>query len=311
MNIIAIENSRSCNFRCLNCPTSYSANYPAGFMSMKIFSDILANLSPEIFPNCALTGWGEPLLDPTYFKKLALLKKKGYLVGSTTNLSLLNEEILIRLSGEGLDQLNLSWDLFHLEAAGLSLHEAQKRLTVLLDCFLKRELSFRLEINIVVAKKHLTFIKDLIAIFVDYPIWCIGIIPLIMIPSRSLFSQLVTKRELKALKQELSNLYPSLPFQFPYLDPPPVQNCRSDVFSNVYVSFNGEVSPCCVLALNFFSCTFEGVCGEILPLSFGNLAREDFQTIWENPAYKAFRESFLKKTLPPNCHFCNAWRVLP
>ena len=93
MRAFVLENVRVCNLKCEDCPTVYADGYPGGVMSYELFKRVLDNLSPQIFPNCALTGWGEPLLDRGYFEKLELLKKRGYLVGSTTNCTFIEEEV--------------------------------------------------------------------------------------------------------------------------------------------------------------------------------------------------------------------------
>jgi MoaA/NifB/PqqE/SkfB family radical SAM enzyme len=55
-----------------------------------------------------LQGWGEPFLHPRFFDFLHLAKKDGLLVGTTTNGTLWNEDLVRRLVEEGLDLVAFS-----------------------------------------------------------------------------------------------------------------------------------------------------------------------------------------------------------
>jgi len=311
MNIVVLENTRSCNLRCRACPTVYAKNYPAGFMTWETFEQILEHISPSIFPNCALTGWGEPMLDKKFFDRLIRLKKKGFAVGTTSNTLLLSQETLQRLATVGLDQLNISWDFYHLEAAGLDPQKMAQHLRTLLAPYQDQGLPFRLICNVVLSRKWLSYFPKWLEYLRPFPFVQIGVIPLIMIPSLDLFPELITKAELLSLKQQVQENFPELEVKFLYLDDPPPGNCRSDIFQNVYVTYEGLVAPCCILALEFPNLTFQGQLYQIKPLFFGDLRQSYFEEIWESPSYQVFRESFARGQIPPACQGCNVWRRLP
>lgn len=311
LDAIILENARSCNLRCRACPTRYAKDYPAGFMTLETLSQILAHVSPEIFPKCGLTGWGETFLDPGYFDKLALLKKAGYYVGCTSNATLLDRERSRRLLDYGLDLLGVSIDLFHLQAGKRDLAEFAGQLQHALQPLAEAAAPPTLGLNIVVARNRREFLFKLLKVTSDLPFQSVSVIPLIMMPTRDLQAELLSRSELEELKARCLEAFPRRNMTFAYLDPPPVGNCRSDVHRNVYVTYQGRVSPCCVLAMEFPNICFSGDLHQSRRLDFGDLTEQPFVDIWQSAAYRFFRQQFQDGAVPADCHCCNAWRRLP
>lgn len=308
-SLIVIENSANCNFRCEACPTVHARFYPKKFMDMEIFDKILNRISLSIFTKCALVGWGEPFLDPTYFQKLAKLKQAGYLVGSTSNLSMLTEKIIRNIMEFGLDQLQISLDVHHLRAANISLNEYLKKMTILFENIVRHSSSLRVGVNIIAFRSHIAAIDCILGIIKDFPLFSIGIAPLIMIPSEFLYQELVSKYEFMQMKNNLLQKYPNMPISFQYLEDR-VSGCRSDVFQNVYVNYEGYVNPCCMLAMEFPNMTFEGQLGTTRFLDFGCVSENSFENIWNSDDYMAFRQAFADGRLHEYCNCCNSWRIL-
>ncbi|OEU68754.1 MAG: hypothetical protein BA864_14330 [Desulfuromonadales bacterium C00003093] len=311
LKTVVVENTRSCNLRCKICPTVYARNFPAGFMDMETFHMILDHISPTIFPECALMGWGEPFLDPKYFDKLDHLKRTGYAVGSATNATLLTRDLILGLQDSGLDLLNVSIDLFHIKAAKVTLDELIGRLLSALTSLSEQQISFKIGVTVVLGKNALGFLPILLERLQDLPVFHIGVIPFIMIPSEECFSDLAKAEDMLRLKQVTDEKFPSLNVEFQYLDEPPSGNCRSDVFRNVWITYEGEVAPCCTLAMEFPNYTFDGQRYQTRLLSFGSLIETAFQDIWTSASYVAFRNSFRAGDIPPVCRCCNAWQRLP
>jgi len=83
-----IEITTFCNLNCIMCAREKITN--PKHMSYDTFVDIVDRLGMgicEIWPH----GFGEPLLNPDYFKMMQYLKEKGILFGLSTNGVLLNE----------------------------------------------------------------------------------------------------------------------------------------------------------------------------------------------------------------------------
>jgi len=311
MNAIVLENARVCNLRCAACPTTHAVGYPAGFMTMATFRRILEHIDRSVFPQCGLTGWGETFLDPNYFAKLRLLKNRGYYVGCTSNAILLDRQRVERLLVEGLDLLGLSVDLFHLRAGGKTSAEMAKHLRTALQPLHEQSTGLTVGLNVVVPLSGRDFLFELLERVEELPLSQVSVIPLIMMPTRELHGELMSAAEISELQQRCIARWPRRRIAFAYLEPPPAGNCRSDVHRNVYVSYDGEVSPCCTLALEFPNFCFSGMAHRTAILSFGNLAEQPFLEIWESPDYAAFRRRFQNGSVPEVCGCCNAWRLLP
>jgi radical SAM protein with 4Fe4S-binding SPASM domain len=58
-----------------------------------------------------------------------------------------------------------------------------------------------------------------------------------------------------------------------------------------YVAYNGEAMPCCMVA------TPDRV-------NFGNMARDGVARIWDNAAYRRFREQLASDDPPEVCRGC-------
>jgi MoaA/NifB/PqqE/SkfB family radical SAM enzyme len=74
--------------------------------------------------------------------------------------------------------------------------------------------------------------------------------------------------------------------------------CAENPLENLYVSAEGEVSPCVYLNPPLPSPLSRLFCGRehrIEKVSFGNLFREPFPAIWDSPGYRAFRNRFRQR----------------
>lgn len=311
LKTIVIENSANCNLRCPACPTFHARHYPRAFMSMETFNKILDHITPKLFPQCALMGWGEPLLDPTYIDKLEGLKTFGYRVGSTVNLTLLDLEMAERIMDRGLDLLNISFDPNHFRATRFSLEDAVQRIVGLFDLIEKGNSTLQVSITIIVFASALSFVTEVLDRLKYLPVSQYGLAPLIMIPSRNWMKELIRRAEFLRLKGEIEKRYDGLPVSFQYLDDPPANNCRSDIRQNVYINYEGNVSPCCMLAMAFPNTSFSGEEKETRILEFGRLTDRSFERIWDSEAYFSFRREFEQGRIPNICDCCNAWRRLP
>src|SRR6056297_1110813 len=291
-SVVVIENSANCNLKCPACPTRYARDYPRQFMDMKTFHRILDNISPQTFPQCALMGWGEPLLDPLYCQKLLSLKHEGYYVGSTTNCTLLSLNKIEEILDCGLDYLGLSLDVNHLYGLQNNLDWICQKIEELIYIKEKKNSGLQIGINVVLFRTQKESLFELLDRIEKYPVYNISVIPLIMMPSRNYFFELTPKDELENLQDRIRKEFPDLPISFHYLEQDIRNNCRSDVFNNIYIDYLGNVCPCCVLAMSFPNITFDSIKHNTEILHFGNLREFEFSSIWESNKYVNFRKLF-------------------
>ena len=105
-----IDPSSACNFKCKFC-MNQKIEQPK-IMSLDLFKKIIDDL--EEFSNPVKTvrlyGFGEPLLNTSFCEMVRYAKasKKVLRVDTTTNASLLNEELTTKLIDSGIDRINIS-----------------------------------------------------------------------------------------------------------------------------------------------------------------------------------------------------------
>jgi len=104
---IQVEVSSYCNAGCIYCPhTAYKQNWRNRYLSMEAFTNLVPAFATTKL--VYLQGWGEPFTHPQFFKMVRLAKQAGCMVGTTSNGTLLNRDIIARLVNEGLDIIGFS-----------------------------------------------------------------------------------------------------------------------------------------------------------------------------------------------------------
>ena len=104
---IQVEISSYCNADCIYCPhTAYKQNWRNRYLSMEAFTNLVPAFSTTKL--VYLQGWREPFTHPQFFEMVRLAKEAGCRVGTTSNGTLLNHDIIARLINEGLDIIGFS-----------------------------------------------------------------------------------------------------------------------------------------------------------------------------------------------------------
>ena len=108
-NLVNIEICTHCTSRCLYCPVS-AAPQPGRIMSNKLFATILKKIGVLKPFRVCLNHYNEPLLDPAFLGKAAILKERGIELVLFTNALLLSKTViegLVRLGNTSLVAVNL------------------------------------------------------------------------------------------------------------------------------------------------------------------------------------------------------------
>ena len=107
---IFIDPSSVCNFKCKFCMNKYIKS--PKFMGLKMFENIIDTLQEFDKPVkvIRLYGFGEPMLNPSFHHMINYAKKsdKVLAVDTTTNGSLLSENMNYLLIDSGIDRINIS-----------------------------------------------------------------------------------------------------------------------------------------------------------------------------------------------------------
>jgi len=107
---IRFETTNKCNYNCLICPRE-TLTRKRETMSYGMFKSLLDKILKETdqYKVCTFSGFGEPFLDPTFFKKIEYSRKKRLSVLMLTNASLLTLEKFKKLDKVGVTSVRVSF----------------------------------------------------------------------------------------------------------------------------------------------------------------------------------------------------------
>lgn len=107
LDCVQVEVTSHCAGRCVYCPhTTQAASWRSRHMSDEVFAALWPLLRRS--GRAHLQGWGEPLLHPRFFDFVALARKAGCEVSSTSCGLRMDAELAARLVQSGMDMLAFS-----------------------------------------------------------------------------------------------------------------------------------------------------------------------------------------------------------
>jgi MoaA/NifB/PqqE/SkfB family radical SAM enzyme len=301
-----IELTTRCPLQCKMCIRRESADWQYQDMPLEDFRKLLPYLT-EI-ETVVLEGWGESLLHKDLTQCIRLAKKEGPQVGFVTSGMGLTKHRVSELIEAGLDFVGFSISgttpethdairvnshlpevlnairLFHEEKARLGLLRPKIHFVFLMVKDNIEEVpsvpSFARQIGI--EEVVLTNICHCINIWQEKNrvfVWESG---------ENEYEKIVKQTEANAQKLDIRLKRPSLSA----IDIPV---CEENPLRNLYVSAEGEVSPCVYLYPPLPSPFKRIFCGKehwVEKLSFGDIFREPFSGIWSCSNYEEFRNRF-------------------
>ena len=280
---LMLEPDNFCNLKCPLCPTGQGLikrkKETLNFEKAKI---ILDSISPEIF-HLRLWNWGEPLLNKDLFKIINYAKKFNLFVNTSTNAFFLTEENAKKIVRSGLDELIISLDGASEETYNKyrkegsfkqvinSIKEINKQKLIQKRKFPKIKLQF------IIMKHNQHEINKIINIAKE-----IGV--------NKLFFKSVGVMD-KEVKEDINKFLPT-DKKFIRESFEKIENKCDYLWEEITINVDGSVVPCCRDSNNKFV--------------FGNIFKENLDSIWNNSKYKNFRGQILKnKKKIPLCQFCS------
>jgi MoaA/NifB/PqqE/SkfB family radical SAM enzyme len=305
-----IELTTRCSLRCRMCIREGAVNWQGRDMKLEDFR----GLSPY-FSNVetiVLQGWGEPLLYTNLIEAVRIAREKGARAGFVTSGANIEREFTSELIDAGTDFIG-----FSLAGATAKTHNAirlNSDFEVLLGTIRffnevkerKKLDKPRLHIVYLMLKDNMADVPVLVDLAKSAGINDIILTNLIHItnkwqeeqrifsctdPPPKDFEALLRVAETEAKKFKVN-------LRFPALRPADVPVCEENPLKNIYISSEGEVSPCVYLSPPVPSPFKRVYCGntcETEKASFGNIFREPFGKVWSNHAYAEFRSCFKKR----------------
>ncbi len=304
---LQVEVTSFCSAKCTYCPhTTKKEQWQSRHMNAHSF----VNLWP-LLQKCTrvhLQGWGEPLLHPHFFDFVALARKAGCQVSTTSCGLHLNEENIKKILKSGIDIIAFSLAGTDKESndarQGADFEKLCKNIK-LFQSLRKERYAVHVEIHFAyilladrldAAKKLPTLMKELdihstIVSTLDYLAddaqEHLSINPHnteIIEEARRILEKAVIEAEENGQK-----IYYALPSTVPSSE------CRENIQKSLYVDADGTIAPCIYLNV-----PFEGS----FKLTYGNVNENNVFEIWNTKAFAEFREGHTKNEVIEQCRTC-------
>jgi len=314
-----LEPATGCNLRCQTCQVPDYTPEQKKNMTLRQFQHIFDQIRPI---KVALSGAGEPFLNPDLLGIVRHAKSGGASVLTTTNFTLCTRK-LAEIVDSGLDLIKISLDAARPETYRKirgadffdriirdieGLQEAKRR---------KNSPTPFIRLQFVLQSDNLDQIEEMIDLAQRLGANSVYFQPLETLLIQDRKEDLTRSVEYEALRTRLEAaerrarlahigtnagvLLRSLPSYFRKYEPgipsePPQRVCLLPWFS-LYITVDGNVRPCCSF-------------GEGETLVLGNLFEQRFSDIWNNEKYQAFRRQALERRLTYTvCRNCTPNRL--
>lgn len=301
-----IELTTRCPLRCAMCIRTAAKDWRSQDMTVEQFKKILPYLKDV--ETVILEGWGESLLHKDLVECVRLVKREGPEVGFVTSGKGLDRKRVSELVSAGLDFVGFSIAGTTPEThARIRVHSDLSEIQEAVRLF-GEEKSRR---GILGPKLHLVFLmlKDNIEEVPLVPLLAkemgvqeVFLTNLCHVMSTSQeeqrvfvcnqgmndYEKLVGEAESRAKRLKIKLKRPSLSA----LEAPV---CEENPLKNLYISVDGEVSPCVYLYPPLSSPFKRIFCGReywVEKVSYGNVFQMDFSTLWNSSPYVDFRARF-------------------
>ncbi len=340
---LQVEISTHCNASCLYCPhTIYSSCWQSRHMPLSLFQGLKPALKKTklVF----LQGWGEPLTHPDFLEFVRFAQSAGCRVGTTTNGSLLTEDLCRKIVASGLDMIALSLAGIDQEndriRKGTSLVQVMEAIARLRR--IKQELGVdrpALHIAYLLLRSRLEDLERLPSFFAALGVDQVVISTLDLIASPDLTNETLVPENEKLYTELRGRLdatiaaadqlglsmhawlaHPVRRVSEVHDDPHGQSSklpghagiCTENINNAAVIAVDGRVSPCVYTQLPLSTSVSQWVDGKeqpFQPLLFGNIRQTSFAAIWRARAYAAFRRDHRLGHLPLPCRDCVRMRM--
>jgi MoaA/NifB/PqqE/SkfB family radical SAM enzyme len=301
-----IELTTRCPLKCRMCVRTGAEGWQQGDMPIENFMKILPYLGQV--ETIVLEGWGESLLHPDLAEIIRRVKRAGPEVGFVTSGFGLTESRASELVAAGVDFIGLS-----LAGATPETHghiRPPSRLPDVLAAVrwfeaIKARTGRdrpRLHFVYLMLKDNLSELPLLPSLAVEAGVPELVLIHIIQISNEAQETQRAFAcrpggNDNEGLLRETERIARRLGVRLRHPSPiaTEVAVCSENPLRNLYISVEGEVSPCVFLhppVPSPFPRIFCGREHRVEKVSFGNLFRDPFDTLWRGPGYEAFRDRF-------------------
>ncbi len=321
-----IEPVGQCNLRCRMCPIQFRRDGPPhgppAFMAFEVFKRLIEQ-APAL-RELHLQGLGEPLMHPQFFEMVEFSTARGIRVSTNTNMTLLSRARAERCVTSGLDSMHISIDGATPETyegirVRANFRRVLKNLLRLMDARRRLGNGRRPQVRLIMVamRRNLHELPDVVRLAARFGISSVFVqhlchdfaeesLPSHYRPMRD-FVQSETLLEENAGRierffgearriAEKVNLDLRLPGTRPVAHDkatPGPERCGWP-WNGPYVSYQGLAMPCCMVSTPD-------------RIHFGDMGEKGVESVWNNEAYRAFREKLSSDAPPEICRTCSVY----
>jgi MoaA/NifB/PqqE/SkfB family radical SAM enzyme len=302
-----IELTTRCPLRCKMCIREGAEQWHTGDMAIDDFKKLVPYLR-EV-ETAVLEGWGEPLVYRDLIRVIRIVKEAECRAGFVTSGWGLDEDRVAELVHAGLDFIGFSLagatpETHNVIRANCSLQSVLQSIQTFQELKARDKLTKpKLHIVFLLLQDNLAEVPLLVDRAKEIGIDEIVLTNLIQVTNEWQEQQRLftcdggenhgplkeAAKKARALKIQL---------RMASLSPGEVGVCAENPLRNLYISVDGNVSPCVYLYPPVPSLFRTWYCGNehsTSKLSFGNIFEEPFESIWNREPYMAFRNSFTQR----------------
>lgn len=300
---IQIEPTVACNLECSMCISPFLKREEE-MLSLIRFKEIVKKF--PYLRKISLVGAGEPLLNPELFDMIDHAKSRRLNVGFATNATLMDAGISERIVSSGLDWLNISLDGARKETyerirKGANFETVLGNIKGLMR--IKRSKKPDVSVWFLALKSNLEELSDVVLLAYKLGIRSISVQAnhywgkegwKEKIDGEKIYDDPVRIRRLFV---KARNLARERRMRFEYVnvaDRTKGRACKQP-WGSCYITVDGYVTPCCL----------HGTDPKVI--NFGNIFKEEFDSIWNNVKYQAFRKELRSPNIPSVCAACPAY----
>jgi len=286
------------------CIRDADTQWHTGDMSITDFMKLVPYLRDV--EAAVLEGWGEPLLYKDLIKVIRVVKEAGCQAGFVTSGWGLDEDYVSELIQAGVDFIGFSLsgarpETHNVIRANSNLYSVLRSIGAFQELKARRKLTKpELHIVFLMLRDNYAEIPLLLEHARDLGISEIVLINLIQVTTEWQEAQRLfdcgESQEPDLLNEAAAKARDlKIHLRMASLSPGELGVCAENPLRNLYVSVDGNVSPCVYLYPPIPSPMRRLFCGgeHFVPrLSFGNLFDDPFENIWNSEAYTAFRRCF-------------------
>lgn len=326
LDCLQVEVTSRCAGRCVYCPhTTAGTSWKSRHMPDEVFAALWPFLRGA--QRAHLQGWGEPLLHPRFLDYVALARRAGCAVSSTSCGLRMDAELAQKLAQSGMDLL-----AFSLVGTDEASNDARAGVPFARVCASVRQLRAAireagrpadgepLEIHFayLMLADRMEAARGLPALMdeLDVDMAVVSTLDYLALPGQRELAfapeeteKIARAREiLESIAAEADSRGRIIHFALPGAEAvADAGGCRENVVRSCYVDADGKVSPC--VYLNVPDNAREASAGKppndgARRRVFGDVRAEAPWTIWKKPEFAAFREALVRNAPDTACLAC-------